>query len=739
MLKLFFLNITIILAVVCMAQDSGTKVAPPSIKTLSKQISDSIKLRRMMALAYEFSFERSTSKKDLDSAFILLQQAQKFSDEINLSQWQPEIFCYLGKYYYKTGSIEMANLYFNQTIEYIKKLGTVSQQIKRWKQLAWRMPVLDSAGLTRINCFSIMQSLYKQLHDSEKVIEMQREIADTYMKQGKVDIAGKELLNVLANYKAIHFKNLHYTYNLLSVTERLKGNYDKSLNYALLAIKSMQQTNDTARALDYYSNVAQLHDELGQTDKSIEYYNIFFSLPVPNPVDFYYVREAGVFTRDLIKQNRKDEAYNFLTKFTKKHPAADVYSKAVIARTFAYYYNAIHNGDLAEKYMQQLISLEKYLAKNNEVRRDVESDIGQYYYDKSKFLQAAGHFNIALDEATVNNSVNSIKDINLMLFKVDSARGNYVEAIKHLNRYRQLNDSIFTEAKIKQVEELQLKYETAKKEQNIKQLESENKIQQSELSKATLSRNWTIGGSILLIAILALLSRNITLKQRTNKALKEQQAEIEGRNVILNHLVDEKEWLLKEVHHRVKNNMQMIISLLNSQSAYIENEPALAAIKNSQNRVQAMSLIHQKLYNTNNLAEVDLSFYIRELVSYLADSFNAWQHIRFEYNIQPLKVNVTQAVPLGLILNEAITNAIKYAFPGCKSGTISISLLENAAHNYELIIADNGVGLPANFNNKNIDSLGMSLMAGLSEDIDGHFSIENNNGTLIRVSFALET
>jgi two-component sensor histidine kinase len=294
-----------------------------------------------------------------------------------------------------------------------------------------------------------------------------------------------------------------------------------------------------------------------------------------------------------------------------------------------------------------MISLEPSLGKDNEIRRDVEYDIGQYYFAKKQFTKAATHFHRALDEAVLNNSANTIKDVNLMLFETDSSLGNYISAIRHLNQFRQLNDSIFNETKNKQIEEVQTKYETEKKEQNIKLLEKESKLQQNRLLQASYTRNWILGGTGLLLVIVVLLVRNITLKQRTNKKLKTQRIEIEKQNNTLRHLVDEKDWLVKEIHHRVKNNLQIVMSLLNSQSAYIDNDAALTAIHDSQHRVHAMSLIHQKLY----------------------------------------------------------------------------------------IISDNGIGMPSHFNNKKPGSLGMSLIAGLSGDLDGDFSIENNNGTTIKISF----
>ena len=181
------------------------------------------------------------------------------------------------------------------------------------------------------------------------------------------------------------------------------------------------------------------------------------------------------------------------------------------------------------------------------------------------------------------------------------------------------------------------------------------------------------------------------------------------------------------------------MSLLNSQSAYINNESALTAIHDSQHRVHAMSLIHQKLYSSENVSSIDISLYIRELVSYLADSFNTGQRIRFEFDVEPLELDVSQAVPLGLILNEAITNSIKYAFPDERNGIITISLSNNAGQHCMLTISDNGIGLPVQFNTKKPGSLGMSLMNGLSEDLGGTFCSENDNGTIVTISFACTT
>ncbi len=223
------------------------------------------------------------------------------------------------------------------------------------------------------------------------------------------------------------------------------------------------------------------------------------------------------------------------------------------------------------------------------------------------------------------------------------------------------------------------------------------------------------------------------MKQRAN-------VEAGERNRVLQRLVTEKEWLLREVHHRVKNNLQTVVSLLETQSAYLRDD-ALVAIQNSQNRVYAMSLIHQKLYQTENVASINMAAYLPELVHHLRDSYNGRQRVQFRLQIDSLELNVGQSVPVALILNEAITNSIKYAFPVSDSATntIMIDMKAGAGNQVHLVIADNGTGLPADFHNTHTTTLGLRLMKGLTEDLNGNFDIRSDNGTVIAISFVAVT
>lgn len=216
-----------------------------------------------------------------------------------------------------------------------------------------------------------------------------------------------------------------------------------------------------------------------------------------------------------------------------------------------------------------------------------------------------------------------------------------------------------------------------------------------------------------------------------------QKNQVNTKDEYLNELLHEKNWLLQEIQHRVKNNLQIVMSLLNSQSNYLKDESALQAIRDCQNRVYSMSLIHQKIYQPGSFASVAMHVYINELVAHLQDSFGSTS-ILFSINADEIFLTTSQATPIGLIINEAVTNAIKYAFTDSPDGTIEITFRKMDEKRIEIKIVDNGSGLPHDFDMQNTGSLGMNLIKGLTEDIDGDLSIYNDHGTVIKIFFSAE-
>ncbi|MCE3280927.1 MAG: hypothetical protein K0S44_3118 [Bacteroidetes bacterium] len=203
--------------------------------------------------------------------------------------------------------------------------------------------------------------------------------------------------------------------------------------------------------------------------------------------------------------------------------------------------------------------------------------------------------------------------------------------------------------------------------------------------------------------------------------------------------VKEKDHLLREIHHRVKNNMQIISSLLNLQSEHIKDERFLSMIKDSRNRINAMAFIHEMLYSTADFKFTNFNAYVQKLARSLISSYSE-SDTSIQFNIQidkSLRFDVDKMIPLGLILNEAVTNSLKYAF-NAKSVTrvINISLETDESGKYQLFIGDNGVGLPKKFEMKKDANLGMQLIFLLSEQIDGKIKLLKSKGTVYQLTFS---
>lgn len=204
----------------------------------------------------------------------------------------------------------------------------------------------------------------------------------------------------------------------------------------------------------------------------------------------------------------------------------------------------------------------------------------------------------------------------------------------------------------------------------------------------------------------------------------------------------EKEILLKEIHHRVKNNLQVISSLLNLQSANIKDDVYKDLLKESQNRIRTMALIHEKLYQSQDFTKIDFRSYVNDLVRGLMSSLSVRNHyVDFNIQIDRIGLNVTKAVPCGLVINELVTNALKHAFNGSTNsqGKISIKFSLIKSNQIELIIKDNGVGMDVNFDFSSAESLGLKLVKILVEDqLEGNLELINNQGTMFIISFALK-
>lgn len=738
-IRFLLLSLFLFMVMAAVGQEINKQQADSMLIALKKSKKDIHRINLLLHLAQYHIFKGGEKQIDFDSAIVLMSEATTLNKTLKSSSahgFHVLTESYLvkekgnkeegqklaekavailettdNKYYLGRARYELSMYYGYEQVEIrLKKIALVEQAVDAFKQ----------AGELERNAYSLemLGELYL-LHDNiPKSIEL--------------------LKQALAAYESIKKPSLQGVYILLGQAHQFKQDEARALFYMLKALKTAHAVGDTSMQLCQINNaLGILYLRIDRKDMCVKYLHDALEIAKKYKDEYSILLLA---TNISVPYNDMDMPAEAL-KALEFIPASLRTSKNSLDRTFiglAYLrtYTKLKQYDKAKPYCDTLLNFARSKTMADQTRWNIYYMVALYYVGTGQYAKARLYLtknNNILNKVKYEPTI--IRDARLW-YIVDSAQGNFRAAFNHLHYYKTKMDSLFSANRVKQQQVLSIEYETAMKEDSIKLkdkdislLTQENNLQEANLRQASLVKNITIAGIGLAGIFLGLLYRQYRHKQKSNTI-------ITHKNEQLEHFLAEKEWLLKEIHHRVKNNLQIVMSLLNSQSAYIDSEPALAAIHDSQHRVHAMSLIHQKLYNTENVSSIDMSFYIRELVSYLADSFSTGQRIRFEFDIEPIEMDVSQAVPLGLILNEAITNSIKYAFPDERSGVISLSLSRIAAHQCILYIADNGIGMPTHLTNKKPGSLGMSLMAGLSEDLDGKFSIENNNGTTIRISFA---
>jgi two-component sensor histidine kinase len=250
-------------------------------------------------------------------------------------------------------------------------------------------------------------------------------------------------------------------------------------------------------------------------------------------------------------------------------------------------------------------------------------------------------------------------------------------------------------------------------------LNRENELKSSQLKKErTIKWGFATGSGLLLLSGIAILA--MYRRQRSaNSIIRSQSADLEV--------------LMKEIHHRVKNNLQVVSSLLDLQSHTITDTQASAAVKEGKNRVQSMALIHQNLYSEGNIKGIKVKEYIQNLVQTLCDSYNITNDkVKVSTNIDDLNLDVDTMIPLGLVLNELVSNSFKYAFTGDKMGTLDI-LLEEKADRLHLMVSDNGIGFPADMNVKTAKSFGLKMIRAFAQKLKASLDIYNNNGAVVEM------
>ncbi|MDF7814075.1 histidine kinase dimerization/phosphoacceptor domain -containing protein [Hymenobacter sp. YC55] len=695
-------------------------------------------------------------KQGVDSAYAYSSQAAALSQTLHFTSGTIASLQALGRLNQDQDK-EAARAQLRESIRLARQHGYWKLEAIGWLYLGrtYRQKAEDLPEKER--CFRQALALFqRQGGRTREVGYMLVMLAAVHLFQHQSVQAQGEIAQALAIYRAVGYKTLHYTYEMLCFANRQNGDYQAGLKSAIAAVKNAHSTQDTSLIFNYYTRLAEVYVEVNQPEEALLYFQKALQSAKLRKNPFFTVAIAGRLSQVLLAQHKPQQALDLmLTTLKNEGYGENLKDEGQFLYYLAECYSALGDYAQAEKYYLQMLATVGTHTLDPEKTLAYFS-IGKYYLLTSNYPKARGFLNKARVASSANGFGAKTADIELLLFKVDSAERRFPAAIAHYQQYKTLKDSIFSTTKSKQLAALQIEYDTEQKEQNIALLTKRNAMQQMTIRQRGFQRNVFIGGTLLLASLLGLGYNRYRLKQRSARlleqkqlALETQQAEIHRKNHALEQVVSEKDqlleerqgllvekdWMLKEIHHRVKNNLQVVSSLLSTQSRHLHDPQAVAAIRESQNRVQVMALLHQKLYQADNLGRVNLADYARDIVTYLVESFDRQRSVLVQLELAPIELETTVATPLGLIINEAVTNALKHAFPSSRRGTLTVRLVSLAPSFYELTISDDGVGLPPGFNLKRSRSLGMVIIKGLSRQLDGQLAVSSADGVCLNLQF----
>jgi len=715
---------------------------------------DSNRIDILWRLGDHYLYLPGENKSDIGNAFNFLNQSIDLCDRLDLPDWKNRVYISLATCYFEAGNVDGGRTKFKEVITYYKKKGNKSMEARAWYVLGdqLRNKGKNDHQEERMSCYQRSYYLFKQAGDHKQAINAIKRWTQTLIDEKKTDEAEKKLLIIKTESEAYGYFNNIYGWALdnLTTIAASKGDFYKQLFYQLKnldALKSHQEYYTADGEIMCYNRITNLYLQLDDYRKAEIYAQKELTLTLKVKGDYVYPLDNLIIC--LLNLGKSRNALTVLQKTVTIMPP-DKRQKIDINQFYGRIYAAMHQYQLAEDYFLRAVSSYEAMDPHHENIDYMTAtyETAQEFYIATRQFKKAAPFLSGL--SGISKHFSNVQKTNLALVssQVDSASGDYLSALKHFQRYSHLKDTIFNIEKISQLNQLEVSFETKQKQNKIDLLDAQNKANIARVEKANLERNITTGGILIMLVISGITYNGIRNKIKSNRLLSTQKDEINRQNSELQVLLGEKEdllsekeslladkdMLLKEVHHRVKNNLQIVMSLLSTQLDYLENKEAVQAVEESQQRVQAIALIHQKIYHATGGVSIQMRSYISDLVEDLEIFCNASNRgIQFKIMVDEIDLDIDIAVPVGLILNEAITNAIKYAFE--KNGGLVHIIMRKSNGLYDLIISDNGKGLPANFDFAKVNSLGMVMMKGLSGQIRASFELLNENGLTLSLKF----
>ncbi|WP_405209181.1 histidine kinase dimerization/phosphoacceptor domain -containing protein [Aquimarina sp. LLG6339-5] len=568
-----------------------------------------------------------------------------------------------------------------------------------------------------------------------------KRIAEFYIQRGELLIIRKKIDSASSDFKSA-----------LNISKKQAFQKIKGDSYLALARAEFLNNNQDTM-YDYYLKAIQVYEAIDST-KEITYANFYLNAS-------YHIRkrdleEEGLQFMEKAKEEAKvnsDSAFiailNLTTVRLYVDPKRKEYQKAIDNLKFSinFYkkqennlsliaslinlssiYFRMNENDKALFYRHKAVNLSKKTGFNMNLNVNY-AGLAYIYEAEKKKDTALFYWDKAIEEAKL------VKNNRRLIPHYLNASSAYYKfnkpekAYAYLKEYIKIKDSLENEEVQKRIAELDTKYSLDLKEKELAIAKQENKIKDIE-NKKQKRQQWLLIGFIFFLTLSSFLFLNqYIVKQKHNKILT-------INNQIIKRSLEEKEILLKEIHHRVKNNLQLILSLFNLQKSYTPEKSDHEFMNKMKDKINAIALVHEKLYGVNNFSSISLKAYFKDLIYYLSQTYNLSERsITITSNIDDHQLSMNYLSPCGLIVNELIINAVKHAFPNGKSGNIHLESYFNN-QTCRITVSDNGIGMSED---TETSKLGLKLIRGLVNQLNGELEITSNSGTSTKIEFKVTT
>ncbi|MCT4623662.1 MAG: tetratricopeptide repeat protein [Schleiferiaceae bacterium] len=541
-----------------------------------------------------------------------------------------------------------------------------------------------SKGDQAISYWTETFNYYDQNNEKVKAASIISNIGLVKRNQGKYEEAMEAFFKALKIKEEFQDSNgVAAAYNNIAITYAIQKEMDQAKAYFFRALNAYKATNNESRYNSLLLDIGGMYREMGQTDSSIFYVQQAVDYFQENGPDVQLARAYYVLGNLFMDSEEYDRS------FTAYDESIELYKS--LGHTYRWAGSVLRQSEILKK--------------------------------QQEFERALVYANRALELAQEIDSENlRLRTYNL-IYSIYKESKDFQRALEYKELADEVREQIESQNNDEAIAELQAKYESELKERQLAELNAENQAKELKVEQQWQQQIVLVALLVILLVVVIAFYNRAQTKKKNNELLL-------AKNEIIEKALQEKEVLFKEVHHRVKNNLQFISSLLNLQSRHVNDKASLAILNDAKNRVTSMALVHQKLYQEDNITGVDMKSYTTNLIESLMHSFKVDKNaVAVELQIESVRLDIDNAIPLGIILNELITNSIKYAFnEGAGKLIVTLTRIEQSLL---LVVSDNGPGLIEPVEEEK--GFGYQLIRSMTDKLKGTLSITNKDGLIVEL------